>query len=175
MDTPGKYYLRIHEMKNKSKTRLLASVIVALFVVVLWQAFHPRVRVVRESVVRAVPVEVRRRQPVEREQEFRRAPIKRYKPGIFQQMGILKSGDGEILPLYGREVDGRRDRYHYYTTTSTAGGSFSLPVKAKGRDCMDDVGCEEQFSGGEPVAVEGKDGQTFGITMYRTDDFFTTT
>lgn len=162
-------------MKNKTKTRLLVLATLALFSIVLWQAFHPRVRVVRETVARPVPVvEVRRRQPVEREQEFRRAPIKRYKPGIFQQMGILKGGDGEILPLYGREVEGRRDRYHYYTTTSTAGGSFSLPVKANGRDCMDDVGCEEQFSGGEPVAVEGKDGQTFGVTMYRTDDFFTT-
>lgn len=158
-------------MKNKTKTRMLVLLVIALIGLVTWQTLNPRVRVVRESVVRAIPVEVRRRQAISREQEFRRAPIKRYKPGVFQQMGILKSGEGEILPLYGREVEGRRDRYHYYTTTATAGGAFSLPIKAGGRDCMDDMGCEEQYSGGEGVSVEGKDGQTFGVTMYRTDDF----
>lgn len=162
-------------MKNRNKTRALYVAVALLIAVVAWLLLNPRERVVRERVVKTIPVEVRRRQPVVREREFRSAPIKRYKPGILQQMGILKSQAGEILPLYGREVAGRRDRYHYYTTTATAGGSFSLPVKdSQGRDCMDDIGCGELYGGGsEKVAVTGKNGE-YDVEIYKTDDFFTT-
>jgi hypothetical protein len=170
--TLGKFYLRLQEMKNRNKTRALYAAVALLIAVVAWLLLNPRERVVRERVVKTIPVEVRRRQPVVREREFRSAPIKRYKPGILQQMGILKSQAGEILPLYGREVDGRRDRYHYYTTTASSGGSFSLPVKdSQGRDCMDDIGCGELYGGSEKVAVTGKDDE-YDVEIYRTNDFF---
>jgi hypothetical protein len=86
-----------------------------------------------------------------------------------QQMGILTNEEGETLPLYGKEVRGRRDRYHYYTTT---GGEnlYPIPVSHDGRDCIDDIGCQELY-GNEAVSVTGKTG-SFGVKMYRTDDFF---
>ena len=58
-----------------------------------------------------VPVPVR--VPVRVEKEYRDPPIKEYKPGYVQQMGVLVGPDDETLPLYGKEVRGRRDRYHY--------------------------------------------------------------
>ena len=42
--------------------------------------------------------------PPRKEPEFRQPPVKKYKPGHVQQMGVLLGEDGETLPLYGKEV-----------------------------------------------------------------------
>jgi hypothetical protein len=157
-------------MKNKTKNQVLWSTVVVLGLVLTYTWFNPKVvEVPVEVPVMPVPprIEMERRQP-RREPEFRDAPIKQYKPGHMQQMGVLV-GDGETLPLYGKEVRGRRDRYHYYTTT---GGEnlYSIPVSHNARDCMEDIGCEELY-GNETVSVTGKTG-SFAVNMYRTDDFF---
>lgn len=153
-------------MKNKTKTRLLWFVIVVLGAVATYMWYSPQI----VEVPVEVPVMVPPPRPVRtREPEFRGPPIKQYKPGHMQQMGILTSEEGETLPLYGKEVRGRRDRYHYYTTT---GGEnlYPIPVSHDGRDCIDDIGCQELY-GNESVSVTGKTG-SFNVKMYRTDDFF---
>ena len=155
-------------MKNKTKTRLLMVTLVLLVVILGYMWYNPQVIEVPVEV--GVPVMVpMRTQEVRREPEFRGPPIKQYKPGRMQQMGILTGEEGETLPLYGKEVRGRRDRYHYYTTT---GGEnlYPIPVNHDGRDCIDDIGCQELY-GNEPVSVTGKTG-SFNVKMYRTDDFF---
>ena len=159
-------------MKNKTKTRLLMVTLVLLVVILGYMWYNPQVIEVPvevEVMVAAPPPRLMRTQEVRREPEFRGPPIKQYKPGHMQQMGILTSGEGETLPLYGKEVRGRRDRYHYYTTT---GGEnlYPIPVSHDGRDCVDDIGCQELY-GNEPVSVTGKAG-SFNVKMYRTDDFF---
>ena len=157
-------------MKNKQKTQLLILTVIVLVGAVGYMFYNPKV--VEIPVEVAVPVQARpvqtRRPPV-REPEFRGPPIKQYKPGHMQQMGIIMGPDGETLPLYGKEVRGRRDRYHYYTTT---GGDNLYPVSVShnARDCMEDIGCEELY-GNETVTVLGKTG-SFSVNMYRTDDFF---
>lgn len=152
-------------MKNKRKTQLMGVVLVALFIAVGYMWYNPKV----VEVPVEVPVVVPPPRPARREPEFRGPPIKQYKPGYMQQMGILVGADGETLPLYGKEVRGRRDRYHYYTTT---GGEnlYPIPVTHNARDCMEDIGCEELY-GNEIVTVLGKTG-SFTVNMYRTDDFF---
>tara|TARA_R110000822_G_scaffold97438_1_gene221132 strand:+ start:1397 stop:1846 length:450 start_codon:yes stop_codon:yes gene_type:complete len=146
--------------------------LVVLVVVLGYMWYNPQV--VEVPVEVEVPVMVPpprpvRTQEVRREREYRGPPIKQYKPGHMQQMGILLNGEGETLPLYGKEVRGRRDRYHYYTTT---GGEnlYPIPVSHDGRDCVDDIGCQELY-GNEAVSVTGKNG-SFDVKMYRTDDFF---
>jgi hypothetical protein len=67
-------------------------------------------------------------------------------PDPYQQMGILKTEDGKVLPLYGRRTAPRSDRYQYYTRTDTY-NPVALPVSHKKRDCQDGVGCEELFDG----------------------------
>lgn len=156
-------------MKNKQKTQLLLVTIVVLVAAVGYMFYNPQV--VEVPVEVAVPVPTRpvptRREPV-REPEFRGPPIKQYKPGHMQQMGLITNGD-ENLPLYGKEVRNRRDRYHYYTTT---GGENLYPVSVShnARDCMEDIGCQELY-GNETVTVLGHTG-SFTVNMYRTDDFF---
>jgi len=157
-------------MKNKTKTQLLWVALVVLVAAVAYMWYNPQVvEVPVEVPVMVPPPRPVRTQEIRREPEFRGPPIKQYKPGYMQQMGILVGGDGETLPLYGKEVRGRRDRYHYYTTT---GGEnlYPIPVSHDGRDCIDDIGCQELY-GNESVSVTGKTG-SFDVKMYRTDDFF---
>ena len=156
-------------MKNRQKIQVMTLTLIVLVGVLGYMWYNPKVVEVPVEVVPVPPRPVETRRPPVREPEFRGPPIKQYKPGYMQQMGIITSGEGETLPLYGKEVRGRRDRYHYYTTT---GGENLYPVSVShnARDCMEDIGCEELY-GNETVTVLGKTG-SFTVNMYRTDDFF---
>jgi|TARA_B100001758_G_scaffold36962_1_gene28208 hypothetical protein len=155
-------------MKNRQKIQLMTLTLIVLVGVLGYMWYNPKVVEVPVEVVPVPPRPVETRRPPVREPEFRGPPIKQYKPGHMQQMGLITNGD-ETLPLYGKEVRGRRDRYHYYTTT---GGENLYPVSLShnARDCMEDIGCEELY-GNETVTVLGKTG-SFTVNMYRTDDFF---
>ena len=156
-------------MKNKAKNQILLSVVAILGLILSYMWFNPKVvEVPVEVPVMPVPPRRMERRERRREPEFRGAPIKKYKPGYMQQMGVI-TGNGETLPLYGKEVTGRRDRYHYYTTT---GGEnlYAVPISHNARDCMDDIGCEELY-GNETVSVTGKTG-SYAVKLYRTDNFF---
>lgn len=154
-------------MKQNAKLSLAFGAIVILIVIVAYLVASKPPEVVVEvpkPYAVKVPVMVPAREP-----EFRKPPVKEYKPGHVQQMGILLGEDGETLPLYGKEVRGRRDRYHYYT--STPGQQiYSLPVTHEDRDCMDDMGCRELY-GQERVNVLGKS-SPYEAKLYRTDNFF---
>jgi len=153
------------KIKNKTQQKMVAVVFVILVSIILYQLSNPVI--VKKQVPVGVPVEVPVQIPVER--EYRKPPIKEYKPGYVQQMGVLVGPDDETLPLFGREVRGRRDRYHYYTVTPGE-QMYSLPVKHDTRDCMDDIGCQELY-GNETVSVLGQTG-SFQTKLYRTDNFF---
>jgi len=155
-------------MKTKTKTQLMWSALVVLTLLLGYMYQNPKIVKVPVEVPIVPPRPMMRRER-RREPEFRGPPIKQYKPGHMQQMGVLMGPGQETLPLYGKEVTGRRDRYHYYTTT---GGEnlYPIPVSHNTRDCMEDIGCEELY-GNESVSVLGKTG-AYTVNMYRTDDFF---
>jgi hypothetical protein len=87
-------------------------------------------------------------------------------PEAYQQMGVLKSGDGKLLPLYGRRVASRSDRFNYYTRTDTY-NPIQLPINYKKKDCQDPVGCQELFDG-DSVTLSPT-GETATATLYRFD------
>jgi len=151
-------------MKGQVKQRILLFLVLLLLTITIVQVTNEETPVAPVTILKRVEVPVR--VPVER--EFRDAPIKKYKPGYTQQVGVLV-GDDETLPIYSREVRGRRDRYHYYTVTP-GNQQYSLPITMGDRDCMDDMGCQEMY-GNEAVSVLGEDGQ-FSAKIYRTDNFF---
>ena len=88
-------------------------------------------------------------------------------PESYQSMGIVKTGDGKLLPLYGRRSVSSRDRYNYYTRTDTY-NPIPIPVTIKGRDCQDQVGCPELYNG-DTVKLSATD-QTGEVTIYRVRD-----
>jgi hypothetical protein len=157
------------KITNKNKTKILIATVILLMTTIVYQFYNPIIIKKREQVPIKVqvPVQVPIRVPVET--EYRDPPIKQYKPGHVQQMGILTGTDEETLPLYGKEVRGRRDRYHYYTVTP-GDQKYPLPITHNARDCMEDIGCQE-FYGNESVSVLGQTG-SFQAKMYRTDNFF---
>lgn len=155
-------------MKNAQKIQWLVVIVVALIAALVIE----RTRKVEQPMVVTFqsPVQAETQAPLTAPTpEFRRAPVKRYKPGRSHQMGILTDDAGTTLPLYGKSVRGHRDRYHYWTTTGIT-NLFSVPITHNDRDCIDDIGCPE-FYGNETVSVLGKTG-SFNVNLYRTDDFF---
>lgn len=88
-------------------------------------------------------------------------------PEQFQQMGILTVPETkQILPLFGRRVASRSDRFNYYTRTDTY-NPIQLPLFYQKRDCMDDIGCQELF-GSEQVRIEGLDTNA-NVKVYKYD------
>ncbi len=87
-------------------------------------------------------------------------------PETYHSMGFLTMEDGSVLHLYGRRTAARSDRFQYYTRTDTY-NPVQLPLSYKRRDCQDDVGCDELFSG-ESVKVAATN-QTGKATIYRFD------
>jgi hypothetical protein len=87
-------------------------------------------------------------------------------PESYQQMGVITSGDGKVLPLYGRRVAPRSDFFNYYTRTDTY-NPVALPVSFKKRDCQDNVGCAELMNQDTiKLAATGEDAK---VTLYGFD------
>ena len=94
----------------------------------------------------------------------------------FTQIGILTHErhktddvsfrDNLILPLFGRRVMNGRDKYQYYTM---AMGSTKLPIKVRGRNCINEYGCDELMNN-DTVYVEGYN-ETFRATIYENSQF----
>lgn len=87
-------------------------------------------------------------------------------PEQYQQMGIMTTEEGGVLPLYGRRVAPRSDKFQYYTRTDTY-NPVALPVSFKKRDCQDSVGCDELFDG-DTVKMAGT-GAPGKVKLYRFD------
>ena len=95
-------------------------------------------------------------------------------PATFGQIGYLVASDddggrGARLPLYGQPSRTRRGRWHYYTID---GAGIKLPITSSGRDCMDEVGCDEIFDG-DMVSVDVyKQGPTWTVRLYKRSLYF---
>jgi hypothetical protein len=88
-------------------------------------------------------------------------------PESYQSMGIVKTPDGKLLPLYGRRSISSRERYNYYTRTDTY-NPIPMPIQMKGRDCQDQVGCPELYDGDRvKLSATNEMGE---VTIYRVRD-----
>lgn len=85
-------------------------------------------------------------------------------PESYQAMGVIQTSSGELLPLYGRRVASRSDRFNYYTRTDT-NNPLPLPIRYKKRDCQDDIGCDELFDN-ETIQIIPTN-QTGKVNIYR--------
>jgi hypothetical protein len=99
-----------------------------------------------------------------REPEFRRPPIRQYRPDTYKQVGVLVGEESDIYPIYGRPSYAYNNRWNYYTTT-TGNQVYPLPNSNGDRNCTEDIGCDELY-GNENLTILGKSG-TFKPTIYR--------
>uniref|UniRef100_A0A6C0EN73 Uncharacterized protein n=1 Tax=viral metagenome TaxID=1070528 RepID=A0A6C0EN73_9ZZZZ len=77
--------------------------------------------------------------------------------------------DPMILPLFGRRVLNGRDKYQYYTMSNTGAVNTKLPVKVRGRNCVNEYGCDELMNQ-DTVYVEGYN-DVFRATIYESNTF----
>jgi hypothetical protein len=92
-------------------------------------------------------------------------------PLDYQQIGILTSNEMDkepiVLPLFGRKIYGRSDRWQYYTATDK-NNMMRIPLHLGSRDCEDTTGCQELYSG-DKIPVDIYQGREFTATIYKTD------
>ena len=85
----------------------------------------------------------------------------------YQSMGIVKTPEGKLLPLFGRRCISARERYNYYTRTDSY-NPIPLPIEMQGRDCQDQVGCPELFNGDRvKITTLNEHGE---VTIYKVRD-----
>jgi len=85
----------------------------------------------------------------------------------YQSMGVVKTSEGKLLPLFGRRCVSSRERYNYYTRTDSY-NPLPLPIEMQGRDCQDQVGCPELFNGDRvKVSTINEHGD---VTIYKVRD-----
>ena len=87
----------------------------------------------------------------------------------YRQLGILTRHGGKdetILPLMGRPLFSRRDKWNFYTLNDK-NNMIKLPVKVKGRSGTSEVGCDNVYTG-DIVFVEGYN-DAFKVTTYDND------
>jgi len=85
----------------------------------------------------------------------------------YQSMGIVKTSEGKLLPLFGRRCVSARERYNYYTRTDSY-NPLPLPIEMQGRDCQDQVGCPELFNGDRvKISATNDHGE---VTIYKVRD-----
>lgn len=90
----------------------------------------------------------------------------------YTQVGVLMrenmtNGNERILPLFGRPVTGRSDRWQYYTMSDT-NHAVKLPVRVNGRDAGDSNGVNEVHTG-DDIDVRGFNDK-FNVEIYNTQD-----
>jgi hypothetical protein len=88
-------------------------------------------------------------------------------PEAYQSMGIVKTSDGKLLPLFGRRSISARERYNYYTRTDSY-NPLPIPIEMQGRDCQDQVGCPELYNGDKvKMSATNEIGE---VTIYKVRD-----
>ena len=88
-------------------------------------------------------------------------------PEQYQSMGIVKTSDGKLLPLFGRRSISARERYNYYTRTDSY-NPLPIPIEMQGRDCQDQVGCPELYNGDRvKMSATNEMGE---VTIYKVRD-----
>ena len=96
--------------------------------------------------------------------ETRGPPYRTWAPAKFQQVGILTSTGKETLPLYGRRTPAYNSRYNYYTVTN-GNQLYPLVISIDGRDCTEDIGCNELYGNEDVTIIDRPD--IYKPKMYR--------
>lgn len=92
-------------------------------------------------------------------------PYRTYAPRDFQRIGVISAPGEQTLPLMARRTPAHNSRFNYYTLTE-GNQAYPLVIRVSGRDCTEDIGCDEMY-GTEEVEVVGKPGVVYTPHVYR--------
>lgn len=87
----------------------------------------------------------------------------------FKRIGhLVCETSNTVKPLYGRPLDRRENKWHYYTSEhieTNLNEIVQLPIIVNNRECMNDWGCNELYDN-DVVNVENNS-NTFRVKMYK--------
>lgn len=92
----------------------------------------------------------------------------------FKQVGVLFSNETaeeesrHVLPLFGRRLHTRSDRWYYYTLTNGF-REIKLSVHNNSKDCLNEYGCHELQSGDVIQIPQYK--TDFKVSLYERNQF----
>ena len=94
-----------------------------------------------------------------------------YNSVSYQHIGILTSDETDkepiILPLFGKKINNRNDRWNYYTATDK-NNMIRLPIKFNNMKCDDDIGCREVYND-DKIEIELYKGRIFTVLLYKVE------
>jgi hypothetical protein len=108
-------------------------------------------------------------------------PSRGYPPASYQQLGVLtkitpadsssnvtiNSDDKNgIIPLMGKPTFNGSRKWTYYTATDNY-NMLKLPIAVNGRNCTDDLGCDELYEG-DSITIP-QTGNTYKVSIYNYD------
>lgn len=97
--------------------------------------------------------------------------LPKYNNNNYQQVGILSANETDkepiVLPLFGKKIYGRSDRWNYYTATDK-NNMMRIPVKYENKDCEDNIGCNQIYDK-EKITVDIYQDKIFTATIYKND------
>jgi hypothetical protein len=89
----------------------------------------------------------------------------------YQHIGVITSDETDkepiILPLFGKKINNRNDRWNYYTATDK-NNMIRLPIKFNNANCEDDIGCREVYND-DKIEIELYKGRIFTVLLYKVD------
>lgn len=88
----------------------------------------------------------------------------------FQQIGTLvheNEAEPIILPLFGRPMPTRTDRWEYYTATDKQ-HMLRIPVMFENNDCTEEIGCREVYKN-DKVFIPAYQ-KEFKVNLYKYKD-----
>lgn len=92
-----------------------------------------------------------------------------YNRDRFKRIGhLVCETSNTIKPLYGRPLDRRENKWHYYTSehiNTNLNEIVQLPIIVNNRECMNDWGCNELYDN-DVVNVENNS-NTFKVKIYK--------
>lgn len=98
-------------------------------------------------------------------QEFEKPDISRPEESPDKERLIVNMPEPTLLPLFGRKLDSRNERWEYYCGSDKY-NSMRLPIYYGNRDCQNDTGCNEIYDG-DHVSVPDYSNQTFRARIYK--------
>lgn len=97
--------------------------------------------------------------------------LPKYNNSEYQQVGILSANETDkepiVLPLFGKKIYGRNDRFNYYTATDK-NNMMRIPIKFENKDCEDSIGCNQIYDK-DTLTIDIYQDKTFTATIYKND------
>jgi len=82
----------------------------------------------------------------------------------FEQVGIVYNLETDSRhPLFAREAPYRRHRYQYYVSTDNS--SIQISARSRGRDCGEELGCDELYTD-DTISVPELSDKEFKVKLF---------